>query len=56
MIELILDDPGLHAHLYGKQVRPGRKVGHVTVVGDDLGDLLGRARHAAAYFMGEITK
>jgi 5-(carboxyamino)imidazole ribonucleotide synthase len=23
-------------HLYGKQVRPGRKIGHVTVLGDDL--------------------
>ena len=49
-------DPKLHAHLYGKEVRAGRKVGHVTVVGDDLTDLQDRARHAAAYFMGEITE
>ena len=34
-------------HLYGKAVRPGRKIGHVTVSGDDLDDLLERARHAA---------
>ncbi len=26
-------DPGLKIHVYGKQVRPGRKVGHVTVTG-----------------------
>ena len=26
-------DPGVKVHLYGKQVRPGRKIGHVTVVG-----------------------
>ena len=26
-------DPGLKVHMYGKEVRPGRKVGHVTVVG-----------------------
>jgi len=41
-------DPGVHVHLYGKDVKPGRKVGHVTVVGDDLDDVLARARRAAA--------
>jgi 5-(carboxyamino)imidazole ribonucleotide synthase len=49
-------DPGLRVHLYGKEVRPGRKVGHVTVVGTDLDDLLGRARHAAGYLTGTITE
>ncbi|RKS71494.1 5-(carboxyamino)imidazole ribonucleotide synthase [Motilibacter peucedani] len=50
-------DPGLRAHMYGKQVRPGRKIGHVTVVGDGpLEPLLDRARHAAGYFMGEILE
>jgi 5-(carboxyamino)imidazole ribonucleotide synthase len=47
-------DPGLHAHLYGKEVRPGRKVGHVTVTGDDLEDCLARARHAADFITGSI--
>ncbi len=27
--------PGAHLHLYGKQPRPGRKLGHVTVRADD---------------------
>ncbi|MBM3677064.1 MAG: 5-(carboxyamino)imidazole ribonucleotide synthase [Actinobacteria bacterium] len=27
--------PGLHVHLYGKDPRPGRKVGHLTLVGAD---------------------
>ena len=45
-------DPGLKVHLYGKEVRPGRKVGHVTVVGEDVDRLLQRARHAADYFAG----
>ena len=27
-------DPGVHVHAYGKHERPGRKLGHVTVVGD----------------------
>ena len=47
-------DPGLKVHMYGKSVRPGRKIGHVTVVGDDLGQLKDRARHAAAYLRGDI--
>lgn len=33
---------GAHVHLYGKDPRPGRKLGHVTVCGDD--DELVRAR------------
>jgi 5-(carboxyamino)imidazole ribonucleotide synthase len=27
--------PGVHLHAYGKQERPGRKLGHVTVVDED---------------------
>ncbi|MGB3014289.1 MAG: 5-(carboxyamino)imidazole ribonucleotide synthase [Candidatus Nanopelagicales bacterium] len=49
-------DPGLKIHLYGKEVRPGRKVGHVTALGDDEGELLDRARHAADYFQGVIDE
>jgi 5-(carboxyamino)imidazole ribonucleotide synthase len=29
-------EPGVKVHLYGKAVRPGRKIGHVTALGDDL--------------------
>ena len=46
-------DRRLRVQLYGKQVRPGRKVGHVTTFGDDLGETRKRARHAAAYLMGD---
>jgi 5-(carboxyamino)imidazole ribonucleotide synthase len=46
---LFADDPGVKVHLYGKQVRPGRKIGHVTVLGDDLSDVRGRARRAARW-------
>ena len=46
-------DPQMRVHLYGKAVRPGRKVGHVTAYGDDLDDVLERARHAAAWFTGD---
>ncbi|WP_380167436.1 5-(carboxyamino)imidazole ribonucleotide synthase [Jannaschia sp. R86511] len=54
-LHVMAHDPGVKVHLYGKAVRPGRKVGHVTVHGDDLDDLLERARHAAGYICGTIT-
>jgi 5-(carboxyamino)imidazole ribonucleotide synthase len=47
-------DPRLRVHLYGKGLRPGRKVGHVNAYGDDLDDCLERARHAAAWFRGDL--
>lgn len=50
--ELLTQDAGLRVHLYGKQVRQGRKIGHVTVCGDDLDDLRRRARHAADHLRG----
>ena len=49
-------DPGLRVHMYGKVVLPGRKVGHVTVVGTDLDELRERAGHAAAYLTGDIDE
>jgi 5-(carboxyamino)imidazole ribonucleotide synthase len=47
-------DPALKVHLYGKDLRPGRKVGHVTAYGDQLDDVRSRARHAAAWFRGDL--
>jgi len=47
-------DPRLRVHLYGKDVRPGRKVGHVNAYGEDLEEVLERARHAAAWFRGDL--
>jgi 5-(carboxyamino)imidazole ribonucleotide synthase len=47
-------DPRLKVHVYGKVVEPGRKLGHVTAYGDDLEDALQRARHAAAWFQGDL--
>jgi len=42
-------DPGVKVHMYGKQVRPGRKIGHVTVLGGGPAGLRERAARAAAY-------
>lgn len=53
---LMARDPELKVHLYGKGVRPGRKIGHVNVSGDDLADLRERAQHAADYIQGVISQ
>ncbi|MGH3879518.1 MAG: 5-(carboxyamino)imidazole ribonucleotide synthase [Actinophytocola sp.] len=36
-----------HVHYYGKQERPGRKIGHVTVLGSRMAEVRERARRAA---------
>jgi 5-(carboxyamino)imidazole ribonucleotide synthase len=46
---LFATDPGARVHLYGKQVRPGRKIGHVTVLGDDMTSVRARAARAAKW-------
>jgi len=48
-IHVMAADPAVKVHMYGKPVRPGRKIGHVTVTGDDPEDLADRARRAASY-------
>ncbi|MET4158929.1 5-(carboxyamino)imidazole ribonucleotide synthase [Agromyces sp. PvR057] len=42
--------PTVKLHNYGKAPRPGRKVGHVTAIGDDLDAVVYEARAAAAAF------
>jgi 5-(carboxyamino)imidazole ribonucleotide synthase len=51
-IHVMAADPAVKVHFYGKGVRPGRKIGHVTIVGapgDDVDTLRNRARRAASY-------
>jgi 5-(carboxyamino)imidazole ribonucleotide synthase len=48
-IHVMAADPAVKVHMYGKPVRPGRKIGHVTAIGEDLEDLVDRARRAASY-------
>jgi 5-(carboxyamino)imidazole ribonucleotide synthase len=49
-------DPALKVHLYGKAVRPGRKIGHVTALGDDVASLRDRASAAADYLRWGIEE
>ncbi|MGN6128221.1 MAG: 5-(carboxyamino)imidazole ribonucleotide synthase [Humibacter sp.] len=46
----MLQHPTAKFHSYDKQSRPGRKVGHVTVCGDDLDEVAYQARGAARFF------
>jgi 5-(carboxyamino)imidazole ribonucleotide synthase len=51
-IHVMAADPGIRVQFYGKEVRLGRKIGHVTVVGrpgDPVDSLRDRARRAASY-------
>jgi 5-(carboxyamino)imidazole ribonucleotide synthase len=45
--------PSASVHLYGKSPRPGRKLGHVTAMGDDLVEVRDRAREAVEILRGE---
>lgn len=46
-------DRKVRVQLYGKSVKPGRKVGHVTTFGTDLAEVRKRALHSANYLMGK---
>jgi 5-(carboxyamino)imidazole ribonucleotide synthase len=46
-LPLALGIPGVSIELYGKVARPGRKLGHVTALGDDLAETRLRAQRAA---------
>lgn len=51
-IHVMAADPAVKVHFYGKEIRVGRKIGHVTIVGgpeDDVADVRDRARRAASY-------
>lgn len=45
------EHPQAKVHTYGKAPRPGRKVGHVNVIGDELDDVAYQARAAASFFL-----
>jgi 5-(carboxyamino)imidazole ribonucleotide synthase len=49
LVHVMAADPAVKVHLYGKAVRPGRKVGHVTVAGDNVAELRDRGWRAANY-------
>jgi 5-(carboxyamino)imidazole ribonucleotide synthase len=51
-LHVMAADPAVKVHFYGKEVRPGRKIGHVNITGgadDSVESLRDRARRAASY-------
>ena len=54
-IQRATEIPGAHVHDYGKAWRPHRKLGHVTVVGDDL-SAIRQTAWASAHAYGTSTK
>ncbi|HEV7951099.1 MAG TPA: 5-(carboxyamino)imidazole ribonucleotide synthase [Glaciihabitans sp.] len=46
----LAEQPTVKVHSYAKESRPGRKVGHVTAIGDDLDEVVYQARAMAAFF------
>jgi 5-(carboxyamino)imidazole ribonucleotide synthase len=46
----ILTVPDAHLHIYGKSLRPGRKVGHVTLRADSRVELADRLSQLPAFF------
>lgn len=55
-LHLMARNPELKIHQYMKEVRPGRKIGHVNAVGEDLLHLEELVMHARDYMSGEIDE
>ena len=55
-LHLMARNPALKVHQYMKELRPGRKVGHVTLLGDDLLHLRSEVSHAVDYLTGAIDE
>ena len=55
-LHLMARTPALHFHQYKKDVRPGRKIGHVTMLGKDLIELTHEVQHAVDYMSGEVDE
>ena len=55
-LHLMARNPQLKFHQYKKEVRKGRKIGHVTVIGENLLELTEIAEHARDYMSGEIDE
>lgn len=51
-INRILELPYAHVHLYAKEERPGRKLGHVNVLADSYEELKWRVRNVAQFLPG----
>ena len=55
-LHLMARTPKLKIHQYRKEVKPGRKIGHVTLIGENLVELTSEVQHAIDYMSGVIDE
>ena len=55
-LHLLARTPKLKIHQYRKEVKPGRKIGHVTLLGENLIELTSEVQHAIDYMGGVIDE
>jgi 5-(carboxyamino)imidazole ribonucleotide synthase len=55
-LHLLARTPKLKIHQYRKEVKPGRKIGHVTLLGENLVELTSEVQHAIDYMGGVIDE
>jgi 5-(carboxyamino)imidazole ribonucleotide synthase len=55
-LHLLARTPKLKIHQYRKEVKPGRKIGHVTLLGDNIVELTTEVQHAIDYMSGVIDE
>ncbi|MDA2962403.1 MAG: 5-(carboxyamino)imidazole ribonucleotide synthase [Actinomycetota bacterium] len=55
-LHLMARNPALKFHHYKKDVRPGRKIGHVNLLGDEVVELTREVQHALDYMSGEVDE
>lgn len=55
-LHLMARTPGLKFHHYKKEPLPGRKIGHINLLGDDVVELTQEVQHALDYMSGEIDE
>lgn len=55
-LHLMARNPNLKFHQYRKEVRKGRKIGHITAIGKNLLELTQIIDHARDYMSGEVDE
>ena len=55
-LHLMARNPRLKFHMYGKEARPGTKIGHINLLGKDLVELRTEVEHAVDYMSGVIDE
>ncbi len=55
-LHLLARTPKLKVHQYRKEVKLGRKIGHVTLLGENLVELTTEVQHAIDYMSGAIDE